>query len=130
MATMDDRYVRTEGLELLTSASRGALFNVVGTGGGIFDRIEAELSGYYLIGVESNPADHDGKTHSVRVEVTRKGLTVRSRRGFVSSPADSVAKSPREQVAAAIATPLPIAALPLRATTFSSRGPSRGRSRC
>jgi len=127
MATMDDRYVRAEGLELLTSASRGALFNIVGTGAGVFDRIEAELSGYYLIGVESNPADRDGKTHSVRVEVNRKGLIVRSRRGFVSSPADGAAKSPREQVAAAIATPLPIAALPLRATTFSLQGPEQGK---
>ena len=63
---MDDRYLRSEGLELLTSASRGALFNVIGTGAAIFERIEAELSGYYLLGVESNPADRDGKTHSVR----------------------------------------------------------------
>ena len=127
MATMDDRYVRAEGLELLTSASRGALFNIIGTGGVVFDRIESELSGYYLLGVESNPADRDGKTHSVRIEVSRKGLTVRSRRGFVSSQGAGATKSPREQVAAAIATPLPIAALPLRVTTFSLQGPEQGK---
>src|SRR5206468_12686431 len=30
MGTMDDRYMRSEGLGLLASASRGALFNVLG----------------------------------------------------------------------------------------------------
>lgn len=119
IATMDDRYVRAEGLELLTSASRGAMFNVVGTGAAIFDRIEAELSGYYLLGVESSPADRDGKTHAVRVEVSRKGLTVRSRRALVGNPEAGAPKSARDLVTAAVNTPLPIAALPLRVATFS-----------
>ncbi len=119
MATMDDRYVRAEGLELLSSASRGAMFNIVGTGATVFDRIEAELSGYYLLGVESSPADRDGKTHSVRVDVARKGLTVRSRRALVGNPDAGAPKSARDLVTAAVNTPLPIAALPLRVTTFS-----------
>ena len=50
----DDRQAQAEGLELLAGASRGALFNVTGTGAGVFDRIESELSGYYLLGVESD----------------------------------------------------------------------------
>ncbi len=119
MATMDDRYVRAEGLELLSSASRGAMFNIIGTGAGVFDRIESELSGYYLLGVESSPADRDGKTHAVRVDVSRKGLTVRSRRALVGNPDAGAPKSARELVTAAVNTPLPIAALPLRVATFS-----------
>lgn len=119
MATMDDRYVRAEGLELLSSASRGAMFNVVGTGAGVFERIEAELSGYYLLGIESSPADRDGKSHSVRIDVSRKGLTVRSRRALVGDPDAGAPRSARDLVAAAVNTPLPIAALPLRVTTFS-----------
>ena len=35
----------------------------------IFDRIESEMSGYYLLGVESDPSDRDGKAHAMRVEV-------------------------------------------------------------
>ena len=127
MSTMDDRYARAEGLELLTSASRGALFNIIGTGASVFDRIESELSGYYLLGVESSPVDRDGKTHSVRMEVNRKGLTVRSRRALVNSLDGGKPKSAREQVVAAIATPLPIAALPLRVATFSLQGPELGK---
>jgi Tfp pilus assembly protein PilF len=124
---MDDRFLRREGLELLAGSSRGALFDVVGTGAAIFDRIEAELSGYYLLGVESNAVDRDGKTHSVRVEVNRRGFTVRARRAIVNpGDADGV-KSPREQVVAAIATPLPMAALPLRVATFSLQGPEQDR---
>jgi len=124
---MDDRYVRAEGLELLTSASRGALFNIVGSGAAVFDRIESELSGYYLLGVESSPADHDGKSHSVRVEVARKGLTVRSRRAMVNQVNDGKVRSARDQIVSAINTPLPIAALPLRVATFSLQGPEQGK---
>jgi VWFA-related protein len=127
MTAMDDRYLRAEGLELLASASRGAMFNVIGTGAGVFDRIQSELSGYYLLGVESSPADRDGKTHSVRVEVNRKGVTVRARRALVSPPDEGKGKSAREQVVAAINTPLPIAALPLRVATFSLQGPEADR---
>ena len=93
----------------------------------MFDRIEAELAGYYLLGVESSPVDRDGKTHSVRVEVNRKGVTVRSRRALVVPVNDGKVKSAREQVVAAISTPLPISALPLRVATFSLQGPEQGR---
>ncbi|HJZ73879.1 MAG TPA: hypothetical protein VKE51_19205, partial [Vicinamibacterales bacterium] len=49
-----DRQARSEGLELLAGAARGALFIVAGTGAPLFERIEAELSGYYLLGIESD----------------------------------------------------------------------------
>jgi VWFA-related protein len=125
--TMDDRYVRSEGLELLTSASRGAMFNIIGTGAGVFERVSSELAGYYLLGVESSPVDRDGKTHSVRVEVSRKGLTVRSRRALINPKDDGKPKSAREMVTAALNTPLPVSALPLRVATFSLQGPEQGR---
>jgi VWFA-related protein len=126
MSSMDDRFMRSEGLGLLASASRGALFNVMGTGSEVFSRIESELSGYYLLGVESNPSDRDGRSHSVRVEVNRKGVIVRSRRALMAQ-ADTRPKSARDAVTAAISTPLPISALPVRVATFSLQGPERGR---
>ena len=63
IATMSDRSARGQGIETLVAASRGALFNVIGTGETIFEHITAELSGYYLLGVDSGPTDKDGKTH-------------------------------------------------------------------
>ena len=73
IATMNDRSARGAGLETLVASSRGALFNVVGTGETIFERITSELSGYYLLGVESGPTDKDGKSHPIRVDVNRRG---------------------------------------------------------
>ena len=64
IATMSDRSARGQGMETLVAASRGALFNMIGTGETIFEHITAELSGYYLLGVESGPTDKDGKSAS------------------------------------------------------------------
>lgn len=126
LSPIQDRMIRAEGLELLASASRGALFNVIGTGAGVFERIETELSGYYLLGVESNPGDRDGRAHGVRVEVKRKGVTVRARRAIVASD-EGRPRSPRDAVAAAVESPLPVSALPLRVATFSLQGPETGK---
>ena len=65
---------------------RGAAFRVTGSAAGpMFDRIEAELSGYYLLAVESEPRDRDGKAHPIRVDVTRSGALVRARRQMLSA---------------------------------------------
>ena len=123
IAPMNDRYARAQGLETLVGASRGALFNIIGTGETVFERIQSELSGYYLLGLESIPSDKDGKTHAVRVDVTRRGLTVRTRRALFSASETRTPRTPREAVVAALQTPLPLSALPLRVATFSLQGP-------
>lgn len=124
---MDNRIARTQGLEILASASRGALMNVVGNGANVFQRIETELAGYYLIGVESGAADKDGNAHPITVDVRRRGLTIRSRRAVVATPVDEPPRNPREAVFAALAMPLPAAALPLRIATYSLQGPEADR---
>jgi hypothetical protein len=55
MASMDDRYARRR-LELLSSASR-APCSASSAPAAVFEHIESELSSYYLLGVESSPAD-------------------------------------------------------------------------
>jgi VWFA-related protein len=124
IAPFADRHARTEGLDTLAGAARGAMFTVVGAGSAIFDRIEAELTGYYLLGVEPDPRDRDGKPHPVRVDVPRRGATVRARRQMVTV-AGEAAKAPmgRQAVTAALASPLLSSALPLRLATFSLQGP-------
>ncbi|HEV2983634.1 MAG TPA: tetratricopeptide repeat protein, partial [Vicinamibacterales bacterium] len=124
-----DRQAQTEGLEMLAGASRGTLFTVTGSGEALFSRIEAELSGYYLLGVESDPRDRDGKPHPIRVDVPRRGATVRSRRQILNTPSDEAAaraaRSPRRAMAAALSSPLLSSALPLRVAAFSLQGPER-----
>jgi len=126
-----DRMARAEGLELLAGAARGALFNVTGTGAPLFERIESELSGYYLLGVESEAKDKDGRSHPIRVDVPRRGAIVRSRRPALNTPAENrtarAARSPRTAVAAALASPLLASALPLRVASFALQGPERDR---
>ena len=124
-----DRVARAEGLELLAGAARGTLFTVTGTGAPLFDRIESELSGYYLVGVESDPKDKDGRPHGIKVDVPKRGAIVRSRRQTLNTPADAraarAARSPRTAIGAALASPLVASALPLRVASFALQGPER-----
>ena len=123
-----DRRVQLEGLELLVGAARGAIFDVTGRADNLFDRIDAELSGFYLIGVESDPKDRDGKSHPVRVDVARKGAQVRSRRQLINTPADQrVARNRHQAAAYALASPLIVSGLPLRMASFALQGPERDR---
>src|SRR5262249_14658300 len=118
-----DRQARSEGLELLAGAARGALFTVAGTGATLFQRIESELAGYYLLGVESAAKDKDGRSHTIRVDVSRRGALVRSRRQLLNTAAElrtaRAQRAPRTAVAAALASPLLASALPLRVASFA-----------
>ncbi len=125
-----DRQARSEGLEMLAGAARGTLFTVTGTGQSLFERIESELSGYYLLGVESDARDRDGKSHAIRVDVSQKGAIVRSRRQVLNTPADrqtARVRSPRQAVVSALGSPLLASALPLRVASFALQGPERGK---
>ena len=126
-ATFADRDARADGLRTLVSTARGSVVTVSGSGASFFDRLEAELSGYYLVAVESDPRDRDGKPHPIRIDVSRRGATVRARRQFVSAPAETHVRSPREAVTAGLTTPLLLSALPLRVIVFPLRGPERGK---
>ena len=128
----EDRRERRNGLEALTSAARGALFDIAGTGAGVFERVTAEISGYYLLGVEPDSRDRDGKPHPIRVDVGRTGLTVRAHRTMMSvgdAAPGAAPRAPREVVAAALSSPLPAASLPLRAIAFTFRGLEAGKVR-
>jgi VWFA-related protein len=122
-ARLNDRMEQSQGVEQLAHVTRGSVFNVVAAADGAFARIESEISGYYLLGVESARADTDGKPHPVDVSVRRSGVTVRTRRQLLTTGASRRARTPRESVMAALTSPLVISALPLRVATFSLRGP-------
>jgi hypothetical protein len=128
----DDRRERRNGLETLAASTRGALFELIGTGTNVFERMSAELSGYYLLGVEPDARDQDGKAHPLKVDVGRSGLTVRAHRAMMavgSTGQPAAARSPREVVAATLSSPMPASSLPLRAIAFTFRGLDAGKVR-
>jgi VWFA-related protein len=76
-----DSAVLVRWLEQFAGAAGGALFNVqVGNATPALERIQTELTSYYLLGVEPADEDRDGRTHAVAVKVTQSNLTIRGRR--------------------------------------------------
>jgi VWFA-related protein len=115
----EDRLEKSTGIEMLAHATRGSLFNVVSGADFAFDRIESELSGHYLLGVEANPLDKDGRPHGINVAVNRRNVTVRSRRQLTMLPEDNEPKTARELVMSSLTSPLTMSALPLKVATFA-----------
>jgi VWFA-related protein len=122
-----DRWANSEGLSALTAAARGTLFNISVNADAAFDRIESELSGYYLLGLESDPSFKDGRVHPVSVQVGRRGLSVRTRRRLIVGADDVRSQSTREAVMTGLTSPLVLSALPLRVATFSLRAAEPGK---
>jgi len=119
----EDRDVAANGLAAIANDSRGSLFNVVASAAGVLSRIESELSGYYVLGVESDPADRAAGSRPISIRVARSGTSVRSRRRLFGESEPARLDSPREQVAHALTLPLILSGLSLRVATFSLRGP-------
>lgn len=78
--TSRDTNVVRSWLDEFSSSSGGTLLRVTsGAGEYAFDRVLRETSAYYLLGVEPAEADRDGRTHTLKVKVDRRGSTVRNR---------------------------------------------------
>jgi VWFA-related protein len=102
----EDAALEREGVENATSAAGGTFMEAIGTFGQYFDRVATELSAVYLLGVEVQPTDRDGKTHHVRVAVDRRGVEVRARKEYLIRPVVPVPPSP--SVGAKVRVPLPV----------------------
>jgi VWFA-related protein len=118
----EDRELQIRGLNDLASLSRGSIFQVVGTADRAFDRLASEISAYYLLGVEQAPSDRDGRNHRIDVSVQRRGITLRSRQAFVLDPTGG-RKTPDESLVESLRSPLGVAGVPLRLTTFIYQDP-------
>ncbi len=119
-----DRLSLREGLDQLANVTRGRVFNVVTTPDAALRSIELELSGYYLLGVESDPSDRSERARGIEVAVGREGVTVRTRRQVV---ADAAPRTARDLAARALASPLPNPAVPIQVGTFSLGGQEPGK---
>lgn len=92
-----------------------------------FDRIVQTASRYYVLGYYPSKDARDGKFHSISVKVARPGLTVRSRAGYVA-PNDKKHETEEAighaspQLAAALASPLPVSDVRLHVSAAAFRG--------
>jgi VWFA-related protein len=127
---MEDRGAARLGLDLLAGVSRGAVFSTIGTGDNAFNRIAREMTAYYLLSAEPDARDRDGRTHKIKVTLSRPGLTVRARRDFaVVVNGGSELLTPEQAVANVLITPLLATELPLKVATYSTRLPGDTRVR-
>ena len=124
----DDGLLR-EGLEEMAASMRGGLFTAVGSGTAVFDRIASELSGYYLLGFEPTAEDRTRHDRRIRVEVRRRGVTVRARPSFAVPAAESRPATSAERLQQALLSPLPTREVPLRVTTYRAISAGDGQVR-
>jgi VWFA-related protein len=99
-------------------------------------QIMRDSSGYYLIGYNSSQAPTDGRFHKIDVEVTRRGVDVRARKGYWAYTAEDAARAvapPKPEPPAAVSNALASLAEPPRGrparfwigTTRGDNGKSR-----
>jgi VWFA-related protein len=120
-----------QGLEQLAGLTRGEYFKVSTSGAGAFARIAREISGYYLLGFEPTEADRTSRDRRIKVEVKRRGVTVRARATYAVADRDAAMTSlaPAEQIKHLLLAPLPSAGLPMRVATYSVNNPGDSRVR-
>src|SRR5262245_8240638 len=114
-----DRDMAIGGMEQLAALTGGAPLRVSAGADFVFDRLENETSGYYLLAVESLPADKDGKRHPIRVNVGRRGLTVRARQEFGVAPASASKRPAQDRALLALGSPFTATDFPVRMTTYA-----------
>ena len=83
-------YLASSREEALAAFTGARLMRAQFNPGPLFERIERELSGYYLLGVQSRPTDRDKERRGIKVSVARDGVRVRARReiSFAAEDAD------------------------------------------
>lgn len=92
-----------------------------------FDRIVRDNSSYYVLAYYPPSDKRDGKFHRIEVKVNRPGLSVRSRRGYVSPKGKAAAKDTKTggmapELFEAINSPLQVSGLTMRAFAAPFKG--------
>lgn len=115
----------SEGAEMLASETGGfSVKNTSDLASGI-RRISDESRGYYLLGYTPTASPQDGRFHRINVQVNRKGLTVRARRGYFAASAGQATKPPPAEgepdadMQRVLDAPFDLDAIPLRLTAYT-----------
>ena len=121
-----DRQFEMQGLEIVADSTGGTLFRGIASGAGIFERLESELSAWYLVAVARQPGDPDRQR--LDVEVKRRGVNVRSNTSVVSTQFNT--NRPVDQILSEVlSSPFAIPGVPLRVSTFTQRDAASGKYR-
>ena len=115
-----NRRMQEQGLMAAASMTGGSLVRARYNPGPLFARLERELSGYYLLGVESLAADRDGEFHPIEVSVRREGAHVRAHRGVHVAP-EGPGPGVEERLMRLLRSPVAARELPLRVATYAYR---------
>lgn len=125
-----DREGERRGLEMVAGFTRGTFHRVVPNPDLVFQHLEAELSGYYLLAIEAVSSDKDGKRHPISVSVRRRGATVRARREFRIAPnVDPKNEKPEDRLVRTLRSPFAATDLPLRLATYAYLDPQSSKVR-
>ncbi len=115
-----NRRVQEQGLMAAASMTGGSLLRTYYNPGPLFDRLERELSGYYLLGVESIAEDRGGEFRDIDVSVRRDGARVRSHRR-VHVPPEGAGSDTAGRLLRLLRSPVAARELPLRVATYAYR---------
>ena len=80
---MRETGVYARGLDLFNGSAGGTLMEVNTGPDFAIERLMRETSAYYLLGVQPEQADRDGRGHAINVRVNQRDSNVRNRRSVV-----------------------------------------------
>ncbi len=112
----------SSGLTTLAGMTGGTFFYGVGRATGVFDRIRTEIANFYELGLETVPADADGKPHEISIKVNRPNLTVRARREVLLAGPAAKPTTPADALNALLLQPTDIADLHISFGSYTTRG--------
>jgi VWFA-related protein len=129
------RLAQISHLRVLAEATGGFAFTNQNTYDQAFTRLVRENSSYYVLGFYSSNDRRDGRFRQVQVRVTRPGLQVRARNGYVAPRGNETqpatvtpSKNLSAAVSAALASPVAARGVPLRMVAAPFKGPERAAS--
>jgi len=119
-SSMDELRLSQDSLRELSEETGGVAFVNRNNVDEAFDRIVAENSSYYVLGYYAPNDRRDGRFRRIDVRVTRPGVTVRARRGYVAprgrpAATTNASNNPLETaLKAAVESPLATSGIPMR----------------
>jgi VWFA-related protein len=116
-----DADLMANGLELMVNLNGGGLFRVPAASDAAFGRVMREMSAFYVLGIESETADKDGKPHTISVKVRGRSATIRHRQLLIVNTVAANQASPDESIAAVLRSGQTVRELPMHVSTRTLR---------
>jgi VWFA-related protein len=116
-----DHFLQASALETLAGMTGGGTYRAEVGAEGVFDRLRRELSGYYRIGIEREPADATESGRPLKVQVTRTGVSIRAREIFDVRTYED--RDWAARLASALDSPVPASGIGLKVTSYLTANP-------